>query len=286
MKTVRIGLISDTHAPERLAKLPDTVFDTLRGVDVIFHAGDVGELWVIDQLSQIAPIFAVHGNDDTPESQRELPYQQVIAINGQRMLLTHAHYPERWAEMASRRDDAWDDKLQRWSNRAKRAGATIMIYGHTHVPMVKHHDGVLLINPGALASGNYISRQAVQSVAILDTGDEVRVTHINLADGKLFVPQVDWSAGYRVAYNNTNASILPDWLWRRWEHINTIGQSVWPQFRVALLRAGNRVWSGEVPLLTPEMLWVELEKEKLTNDVRMRLAQVLTIVERSGDIET
>jgi hypothetical protein len=69
----RIGLISDTHMPARCADLPAAVFDVLRSVDVVLHAGDVGELWVLDQLSAIAPVIAVHGNDETAEAQRELP---------------------------------------------------------------------------------------------------------------------------------------------------------------------------------------------------------------------
>jgi hypothetical protein len=90
-----VGLIADTHMPDRLAELPRAIFDVLRGVDLLLHAGDVGELRVLDELSVIAPLVAVHGNDETAEAQRELPYQQVIAIAGQRIVLTHAHYPRR-----------------------------------------------------------------------------------------------------------------------------------------------------------------------------------------------
>jgi len=66
------GLISDTHMPKRWRELPPAVFDLLQGVDLVLHAGDVGELWVLDQLSTIAPTLAVHGNDVTEEAQREL----------------------------------------------------------------------------------------------------------------------------------------------------------------------------------------------------------------------
>ena len=51
----RIGLVSDTHMPDRCDALPPALFATLRGVDLLLHAGDVGELWVLDQLSAIAP---------------------------------------------------------------------------------------------------------------------------------------------------------------------------------------------------------------------------------------
>lgn len=142
---------------------------------------------------------------------------------------------------------------------------------------MKHHDGVLLINPGAITSGKYLSKQTLQSVAVLEVGDDVRVTHINLTDGKPFEPRVDWDAGFRAASNNTQASILPKWLVERWEQIDDVAQPAWPQFREAVLRAGNRVRSGECALLMPEMLWRELEKENLPAEVQSQLSQLLTI---------
>ena len=42
-----LGLISDTHMPKRWPSLPAAVFDALRGVDLLLHAGDVGQLWVL-----------------------------------------------------------------------------------------------------------------------------------------------------------------------------------------------------------------------------------------------
>lgn len=100
-----VGLISDTHMPQRLAALPSAVFSVFQGVDLLLHAGDVGNLAVLDQLSTIAPVIAVHGNDDTPEAQTALPYQQVITVHGQRILLWHSHFPDRVDELYSRRHD-------------------------------------------------------------------------------------------------------------------------------------------------------------------------------------
>src|SRR5437762_3808745 len=72
-----LGLVSDTHMPQRCAALPETVSRVLAGVDLILHAGDVGDLQVLDALSEIAPVVAVHGNEEPPEAKRELPYQQL-----------------------------------------------------------------------------------------------------------------------------------------------------------------------------------------------------------------
>ena len=62
-----IGLISDTHIPKRAMCIPQRVFEIFKNVDFIIHAGDLVELTVIDELEQIAPVLAVHGNMDGPE---------------------------------------------------------------------------------------------------------------------------------------------------------------------------------------------------------------------------
>ena len=59
-----IGLISDTHGLVRPG-----VHDALAGVELILHAGDVGE-GVLDELATIAPVAAVYGNTDAPASRR------------------------------------------------------------------------------------------------------------------------------------------------------------------------------------------------------------------------
>src|SRR5262245_761377 len=98
--------------PGRLARLPGAIVRALRGVDLLLHAGDVGELRVLDELSAVAPLVAVHGNDDTPESRRELPFQQLL-LRGRRILLSHGHQPDRAAELAFRVGDEMEPKLAR-----------------------------------------------------------------------------------------------------------------------------------------------------------------------------
>jgi predicted phosphodiesterase len=136
-------------------------------------------------LSRIAPVIAVHGNDETAEAQAALPYLQTLVVEGQRIVLTHAHYPDRAAEIASRTDE-WQPKIQRRLDFARQQGAGIIVYGHLHIPMCLQREGVLLINPGAIASGNYWSRQLIQTLAILEivAGRAPQVTHYDLASGQ------------------------------------------------------------------------------------------------------
>lgn len=258
-----MGLISDTHMPERCEALPQAVFEALAGVDLVLHAGDVGELWVLDRLSEIAPVVAVHGNDDTAESQRELPYQQVMVVRGQRILLTHSHYPDREEEMAARRDDAWAPKRARWAARARRAGAGVMVFGHTHIPMVWREDGVLLVNPGAIASSGYITRQRVQSVALLFVRDdgEPFVTYVDLGSGVQFQPEIAWKEGFAAALRRSQASILsPDLeaVWEEWWGLRHVAPE---EARAAILRAARPCWSGEQAAVTRADLRAALQAD-------------------------
>lgn len=207
-----LGLVSDTHLPERLDALPSPLFDALAGVDLVLHAGDVGELRVLDELSAIAPVIAVHGNDDTAEARRELPYQQVVSVAGTRLLLTHAHYPDRTEELASRANDAWEPKLARRAAMGRSAGAKVVVFGHTHVPMNHWFENVLLVNPGALAPPNNATRQTVRTVALLFVRDDgaVCVTHVDLArPDEAFLPRLDLTRGFAATHARFTAPLIP-----------------------------------------------------------------------------
>ena len=63
-ETMLIGLISDTHIPDRRVKLPEKVLETFENVDLILHAGDITSQRVIDELEKSGPVIAVKGNRD------------------------------------------------------------------------------------------------------------------------------------------------------------------------------------------------------------------------------
>jgi hypothetical protein len=214
--TAVIGLISDTHIPLRRRALPANLGDVLGGVDLLLHAGDVGELWVLDQLGQIAPVIAVHGNDDTEESQRELPFRQLVSVGGLRILLWHSHYPDWHEERASRVNDRLRPKFARSIAQATRAEADLVIFGHWHIPLVYRSQGesqhpVTLVNPGALASGNEFTRQLRNTVALLfvERGGAFHIVHVDLAAPDApHLPQIDWDGGFRQAATPYEHSII------------------------------------------------------------------------------
>jgi len=280
--TTCVGLIADTHMPDRLAELPRAIFDVLRGVDLLLHAGDVGELWVLDRLSTIAPVIAVHGNDDTADAQRELPYQQVLVVAGQRIVLTHGHYPDRAQELEARKNDAWGPKLERRVAFAERAGASIAVFGHTHVPMSLQHGDVLLVNPGAIAAPNYAMRQRLQSAALLFVRDDgvPAVVHIDLAaPARPFVPQIDWPAGFAAAHAQVTESLMTPDLEVIWKELDRVGRSldedVREKLRAGMRRILERCWSDEQQWISRADVLAEAHAVELPPDVRARVEAML-----------
>ena len=193
-----IGLISDTHYQDRLFALPDTLAKVWAGVSLILHAGDVGDLSVLDALSAIAPVVAVSGNDEPEVVKRQLPLQAVVTVDGRRLLVTHSHFPDPAEERASRREQAWGPKFDRLADLARAAGATIVVYGHTHIPLRVEHQRLTLFNPGALAAPSYFTRPKRLLVGRLEIkGDDVKLDHWDLATGRpaelaKFNPRVDF----------------------------------------------------------------------------------------------
>ena len=255
---VCLGLISDTHYPERLDRLPDAVLDVFRGVDLILHAGDVGALSVLDELGKAAPVVAVHGNDErAAETQRELPYQQVLMVAGQRIVLCHTHHLDEAQEMESRKIDAWAPKLDRRAAFGHRADAGIVVYGHSHIPTDVLHQGVRLVNPGAIASGNFTARQSRKTVALLylthDGASEV--VHVDLAQpDRPFEFTIDWSAGFRAAMFRFGSYILDDAALAAYTRVRdtarTLGPDVYAAMREAMRTACMPCWMGRGDILS------------------------------------
>jgi len=122
-----IGLISDTHGLLRAQ-----VHQALAGVELILHAGDVGGDDILAELSLIAPVRAVFGNTDAP-GQPALSQAVEISIDGVSIHVSHGH------EVGS----PTPEKL------LERYAADVVVYGHTHRPLVARAAGRLVLNPGA-----------------------------------------------------------------------------------------------------------------------------------------
>jgi putative phosphoesterase len=131
----RIGVISDTHIPTRAQKIPSKVFEVFKKVDLIIHAGDVVEWSVIDNLEQLAPVCAVHGNMDGSHMRERLPERNEVTIENWRIGVMH--------------DPRILFGVRTMQNIATQHHYDIFIYGHTHRSNIRWVEGHLFLNPGS-----------------------------------------------------------------------------------------------------------------------------------------
>jgi uncharacterized protein len=119
-----IGVISDTHGllrPEALA--------ALRGVEHILHAGDVGDMAILDTLREIAPVTAIRGNVDVSGACGELPATDVVELGGKLFYLVHSVHDLDINPAA--------------------AGVAMVVSGHSHKASVSVKKDVVYFNPGS-----------------------------------------------------------------------------------------------------------------------------------------
>ena len=126
-----IGLISDTHGLVR-----PSVFAALAGVELILHAGDVGDA-VLEELAAIAPIQAVRGNTDPPRP--EFPQAIERSVEGVRIHVSHGH--ELGSPTPEKLLAAYD--------------ADVIVYGHTHRQLVVQSEGRWVVNPGSAGARRF-----------------------------------------------------------------------------------------------------------------------------------
>ena len=140
-----IGLISDTHGLVR----PE-VHTALAGVSVILHAGDVGGDAVLEELALIAPVHAVFGNTD-PTDARGLRAELVHQVGDIRIHVSHGHELGVPTPAALRERYPYD----------------VIVYGHTHRPLIERARGQLVVNPGAAGPRRFDVRPTVARLSIL-----------------------------------------------------------------------------------------------------------------------
>lgn len=260
----RLALVSDTHMPERLAALPPALFDVLAGADLLLHAGDVGKLWVLERLSAVAPVVAVHGNDDTLESQTTLPYSTVAVAAGVRVFLWHSHHPDPAQELADRGEE-FAGKLARTAVQARRAGARVAVFGHWHIPLARQVEGVLVINPGALAPAQETTRLVMQTCAalfVLKSG-EVHIAHVDLAHPEaVHRPLANFDEGFTPNAARYSVSILDAELAARLPPARAaLSTALAAELRHIIIRLAHTIWAGSPALLTTAALLEAIERD-------------------------
>lgn len=131
---LRIGVLSDTHVPDRQRQVPEAILRGLEGVDMIIHAGDLTSVQVLDILQKIAPVYAVCGNMDSDQVKSILEPSRVVNVLGKKIAVMHGVQPHSLTEEAAR---------------TRFPDADCVVFGHTHRPHCEYDGKRLIFNPGS-----------------------------------------------------------------------------------------------------------------------------------------
>ena len=154
-REIVVGIIADTHG----LLLPAAI-KALESVDLIVHAGDVGNTEILDDLKSIAPVYAVRGNMDMIEGLRELPETEVVEVGDVLLYVIH--------------------NIHRLDIVPSKAGFDAVIFGHLHCPSLSEQEGVLFLNPGSAAQPR---RNYPASLALLHVnGGSIKAKIVNIDD--------------------------------------------------------------------------------------------------------
>jgi putative phosphoesterase len=170
--SLRLAIVADTHSQPH----PNTIRElaTLRP-DAILHAGDIGDLGVLDALATVAPVLAVRGNIDTRA--HALPDVLVLDVVGgarsQRILLLHigVHGPKLRGDVA---------------RLARSEGASLVVCGHSHVPFIGREGNLVVFNPGSAGPRRFHLPIVFGTMDV--TAEGVRLGHVDCETGAPWLP--------------------------------------------------------------------------------------------------
>lgn len=182
-----IGVVADTHVPDRAASLHPNLIPGLRAakVSAILHAGDISVPSVLNQFEQIAPIYAVRGNRDLLF--RSLPTTQHLTFLGVPVVLAHGH-----GSFFNYLFDKWKYitrgySLERYQNTFGSVfkEARVIVFGHTHRAENVWHAGQLWFNPGSASISDLKRKCPSFGLLHFEVSGEVRGEIVDLTGAEL-----------------------------------------------------------------------------------------------------
>lgn len=136
---MKIGIMSDTHINKHSSKIIDIMDKYFKDVDMLIHAGDFKTARVVNLLKQHKNFVGVYGNVDERPVREILKEKEIIEINSYKIGIFHGHGEEKTT-------------LDRAYEKFQNDKVDIIIFGHSHQPIIKTIGRVLMLNPGSLTS--------------------------------------------------------------------------------------------------------------------------------------
>jgi len=159
----RLLIVSDTHG--NVGKLDDLIRKYDKQYEYLIHLGD-RSYDILSLQENIGNLISVKGNiegQSTGLSRDNTPYEVLVELDGVKVFVTHGH---RYSVKST---------LIFLKKQAKKLGANLVLFGHTHEKYLEIEDDIMYFNPGALTDNDY-------GYISLDNGEIVSIEHVYLSE--------------------------------------------------------------------------------------------------------
>lgn len=153
---MNIAIIGDTHVKNRLDRLRRFLEENIQGFDLIIHVGDILSEEALDLIESFNNTVAVYGNNDKDPIRKRILEKEILNIENYKIGVFHGSGKEKTT-------------MERSYDAFLGEDMDIILFGHSHSPLIKTHKGVLMINPG---SPTHKRRERLYSFAVLNINKE------------------------------------------------------------------------------------------------------------------
>jgi putative phosphoesterase len=170
---MRIAVFADTHGNKNAIR--DTIINS--AFEGIIHLGDgVGDGYAVSEEFGI-PFYGVAGNEDYGV---HFPEKHLLRVYSWTLLLIHGH---QWDINSYHAEEIWEKHFSDMARMARNENARVLLFGHTHEPLLKEREGILFCNPG----NQYIGSSKPLTFAIMDAaGDALHISIVERSDDSRF----------------------------------------------------------------------------------------------------
>ncbi|MDP2938879.1 MAG: metallophosphoesterase family protein [Candidatus Omnitrophota bacterium] len=161
---MKIGVIADTHIPERADSLSKEIEEAFQQADLIIHAGDFTSLEVLNKLKMIAPVKGVHGNMDQFDIVNILPKKDIVKCGKFNIGVFHG-FGDPTGIIEQLKREFKNDKVD------------VIIFGHSHRPMNEKKENILFFNPGSPTDTVFAP---FKSYGIIEINDKIEAKIVRL----------------------------------------------------------------------------------------------------------
>lgn len=153
---IRIGVLSDTHLSGPTEQYRRQVQECFAAADIIFHAGDLTDLMVLDVFGDRV-VHGVCGNMCSVAASQALPRMKTIQVGDFSFGLAHGA------------GFGHDIEARLWNEFAP---VDCIVYGHTHRAVCHRSGPVLFVNPGSFMRASRYGSPG--TYAIIEVGEQLR----------------------------------------------------------------------------------------------------------------